>query len=71
MNGCEIVFSNPIGRGLSSVREAGKWFGDKQMARNAQHRRQHPFIKCRFPKLVLKYVGVNTDDLDHVPTQDR
>ena len=52
------------------IREVGKGVGHKKMPRYAQHRFQDPFLKGSFPKFFLYQVGVDSNDLDHVPTQD-
>jgi hypothetical protein len=36
----------------------------------AQHDCQDPLIEYRFPKFFLQKVGMDPDDLHHVPTQD-
>ena len=48
MNGCEIVFSKPIGSGLSSYARWASGSGTKKMSRYAQHGRQYSLIKRRF-----------------------
>ena len=53
------------------IRKLGKGFRHEKVPRYAQHDCQDPLIEHRFPKFFLQKVGVDSDDLHHVPTQGR
>ena len=52
------------------IRHIGKRFRHQKVPRYAQHDPQDPLIEHRIPKFFLYQVSVDTNDLDHVPTQD-
>jgi hypothetical protein len=52
------------------IRKMGQSVGNEKVSRCVQHRRQDPLVKHAFPKFFLDQVGVDSNDLDHVPTQD-
>src|SRR4029077_20015797 len=52
------------------VSERGQEGGHEAVPRDVAHRGQHAFVEGRLAQLLARKVDLDSDDLDHVPSQD-